>query len=118
MDDPSAPEQCTAVRQMLAAEQSVYVSQLVLAEASWTLGTSFELSKPQLLTVLRHLSNNPRYHLQDAATVRLAIEHYAAGSAGFADYLILCQAQSQQHVLATLDKKLLKSAGTRKVPRA
>lgn len=115
IEDDSAPAQSAQARDAIAAAGTVYVPQAVQIELVWLLDSIYELPKQKIIEALEHLRQNHRYQLQSATLFSLALDAFVKGTADFADYLILAEAQQAGCELLSFDRKLLKSPGTRKV---
>ncbi len=99
-------------KQVAAAESFIskgaWVSTLVLIEATWVLAAVYELTHPELATVVDMLLHHKDLTIQDSDTVAAALEHYRRRPAlGFSDCLILEVARKAGHVpLGTFDRNL------------
>ena len=86
------PAQAAAAARLVAdstaAGESIVVSPLVLAEMCWALAGSYRFDKAALIEALRHIADNPVFHIEDREAVEVAIDGWTAGRADFADYLI------------------------------
>ena len=108
-------------RQLAAAEafiaKGAWVSTLVLAEASWVLGTVYGLQHDEIATVVEMLLAHDHLSLHDAEMVAAALEHYRAVPAlGFTDCLVLELARKAGHLpLGTFDKRLSKLDGAERL---
>jgi predicted nucleic-acid-binding protein len=108
-------------KQVDAAEEFVskgaWVSQLVLAEASWVLDAVFELEAAQIATAVDMLLNHEHLTLQDADVVAAALESFRKRPAvSFTDNLILEIARKSGHLpLGTFDRDLAKLEDTERL---
>ena len=108
-------------RQVAAAESFIekggWVSVLALAEATWVLGSVYELSSKDQATALEMLLNHRSLVLQDAESVTQALALFRVKPAlGFSDCLMLQMARKAGHLpLGTFDRNLAKVDGARKV---
>jgi predicted nucleic-acid-binding protein len=109
------------LRQVKTAEAFVkggaWVSQLVLAEASWVLASVYELSAGQIATAVDMLLNHQDLTVQDGDVVATALIHFRKKpSLGFSDCLVLEIARKAGHVpLGTFDGKLGKLDGAERL---
>ena len=94
-DDPSQSERAAALIDGAAAQgQPVFVSVVVLCELVWTLKGAYRLHHTDLGALLHQLltfageAARPVFLIEHEDEVRKALDEYATGSAGFADYLI------------------------------
>lgn len=107
--------------QVAAAETFVakgaWVGHLVLAEATWVLGSVYDRSPEEIATAVAMLLNHQHLTVQDAEVVAAAVELFRRQSAlGFSDCLILEVARKAGHLpLGTFDRDLGKADGTEKL---
>ena len=106
-------------RQTEAAEQFVaggaWVSQLVLAEATWVLASVYEIGDAALATAIGMLLEHRDLIVQDAETAAAALKIFRQKpSLGFSDCLILEAARKAGHLpLGTFDRSLGKLGGAK-----
>ena len=107
------PKQAQLVDQFVA--KGAWVSHLVLAETLWVLDAVYTRSAQQLMAALELLLAHESLVLQDADTVRAALNHFRAKPAlGFADCLVLEIARKAGHLpLGTFDRGLAKLEGAK-----
>ena len=94
-----------------------WISTLVLAEAVWKLGREHELKPAELATAIEMLLNHRSVVLQDAETVKDALNLFRARPGlGFSDCLIIALARKAGHVpLGTFDRRLANAEGAQKI---
>ena len=87
-----------------------WVSHLVLAEATWVLGTIYGREPASIATAVAMLLDHEELALQDADVVPAALIHFRRKPAlGFSDCLVLEIARRAGHVpLGTFDRGLAK----------
>ncbi|HSP70080.1 MAG TPA: PIN domain-containing protein [Bryobacteraceae bacterium] len=108
-------------RQAAAAESFVergaWVSILALAEASWVLGTVYELTATDLATAIDMLLDHKDLTMQDPEVVAAAVELFRKRPAlGFSDCLMLELARKAGHLpLGTFDRNVAKLEGTQRL---
>ncbi len=108
-------------RQVVSAESFIekgaWVSVLALAEATWVLGTLYQLSAKDLIGAIEMLLNHRDLVLQDPDTVAAALEVFRGRpSLRFSDCLMLQLARKAGHIpLGTFDRNLAKVEGTQKL---
>lgn len=108
-------------RQTRAAEHFVaegaWVSQIVLAESTWVLGTVFGLGHAEIATMLEMLLEHERLVLQDGEVVRAALGTFKRWpKLGFTDCLVLEQARKAGCLpLGTFDKALARAEGVERL---
>jgi predicted nucleic-acid-binding protein len=108
-------------RQVAAAESFVergaWVSILALAEASWVLGTVYELTATDLATAIDMLLDHKELTMQDPEVVAAALGLFRRRpTLGFSDCLMLELARKAGHLpLGTFDRDLGKVEDTQKL---
>lgn len=115
VDDPDAQEQCEQARDLIVSHGDAWVCRIVLIESVWVLERAYEFTKEQIILALETLMQHPNIHLEDAENLNNALTIFSASNAGFADCLILNDAQRKRLVLHTFDKKLSKLHGAKRV---
>ena len=117
-DDPAQGERIDA----LLAEHggtpgSILVTDVVLAEAVWTLRSAFDQSRAAQLRALRSLLDEPAFAFEDRDAVAQAVAWFAQGTkagCGFSDCLIVAkQARLGCDFTATFDRAMRKLPGAR-----
>lgn len=111
VDDPGEKAQVTAARARVRQAGRAYVPQIVQAETVWVLEAAYRVDKHGVIAALEHLRSNQAYLLQSAEAFDEALRGYRAGTADFADYLILAESRVARCGLATFDKRLAKAPG-------
>ena len=107
--------------QVAAAEAFVsrgaWVSQLVLVEATWVLGSVYGLRPAAIALAVEMLLSHREITVQDADVVAAALVRYRARPAvGFSDCLVLEVARKAGHLpLGTFDRHLGKLDGAERV---
>jgi predicted nucleic-acid-binding protein len=98
-------------------EHGAWVSVLALAEATWVLGSVYELNSKDLAKAIEMLLDHRSLVLQDAETVAAALELFRANPAlGFSDCLMLQLARKAGHLpLGTFDRGLAKVEGSHRL---
>jgi predicted nucleic-acid-binding protein len=111
-DDPKQVSKAEAF-----VEKGAWVSQLVLAEATWVLSAAYDLDHAAIATAVEMLLHHRTLTLQDADVVAAALAHYRRRpSLGFSDCLLLEIARKAGHLpLGTFDKALAKLDGTERL---
>jgi predicted nucleic-acid-binding protein len=108
-------------RQAASAESFIdkgaWVSVLALAEATWVLGTVYELNSKELPRAIEMLLNHRDLVVQDSETVAEALELFRVKpTLGFSDCLMLQLARKAGHLpLGTFDRNLARIDGTHKL---
>ena len=108
-------------KQVAVAEAFVtkgaWVSLLVLSEATWVLGSAYDLDATATGRAIDMLLNHRDLTIQDRETVASALEEFRRKpSLGFSDCLILAVARRAGHVpMGTFDHGLSKLANTERL---
>jgi predicted nucleic-acid-binding protein len=111
-------EQARAARAFLRAHAPLFVSHVVIVEASWVLSSAYRFSRKQLGDVLNMLLDTDGLAVERPSIVSAALRHFGESSADFSDCLILATAQAAAAApLATFDRKLAKLSGARHIGR-
>jgi predicted nucleic-acid-binding protein len=93
---------------------SLLVTDVVLAEAVWTLKSAFDQDKPAQLLAVRSLLDETAFAFEDREAVAAALSLFEAGSCGFADCLIIAKhARLGCDFTATFDRGMRKLPGVR-----
>ena len=114
-DDPAQNKRIDA----LLAEHgstpgSLLVTDVVLAEAVWTLRSAFEQDKASQLVALRSLLGETAFAFEDRESVGRAAALFEDGSCGFSDCLIVAKHSHQGYELtATFDRGMRSLPGVR-----
>lgn len=115
VDDPGAPKQCAAARQLARDSGAIYVSQIVQVETVWVLESAYRFDREAVTDALSELARNDAFVLQRHGVFTEALHEMSIGAADFSDCLILTEARAENAELATFDKKLGKLSGTKLV---
>lgn len=108
-------------KQVKAAElfisKGAWVSQLVLAEATWVLASVYELGRAEMMTALAMLLRHRDLTIQDSDTVTAALDQYRSRpTLAFSDCLIREIARKAGHLpFGTFDRNLGKLAGVERL---
>ena len=114
-DDPAQNKRIDA----LLAEHgstpgSLLVTDVVLAEAVWTLRSAFDQEKDAQLIAVRSLLEETAFAFEDREAVADAVTLFEAGSCGFADCLVVAKhARQGCDFTATFDRGLRKLPGVK-----
>jgi len=109
------PRQTTAAENFVA--KGAWVSTLVLAEATWVLGSVYELSPREQAKAIEMLLSHRDLVLHEREVVAAALELFRERPAlGFSDCLMVETARKAGHLpLGTFDRNLAKVAGAQKL---
>ncbi|WP_213957544.1 type II toxin-antitoxin system VapC family toxin [Variovorax sp. dw_954] len=93
---------------------SLLVTDVVLAEAVWTLKSAFDQDKNAQLIALRSLLDETAFAFEDRESVAAAAVLFEAGSCGFADCLVVAKhARHGCDFTATFDRGMRKLPGVK-----
>ncbi len=114
-DDPA---QSKRIDQLLAEHGglpgSLLETDVVLAEAVWTLKSAFEQDKHAQLTAVRSLLEETAFAFEDREAVAAALTLFDSGSCGFADCLVVAEhARQGCEFTATVDRGMRKLPGVK-----
>lgn len=114
-DDPAQNKRIDA----LLAEHgktpgSLLVTDVVLAEAVWTLKSAFDQHKDAQLIAVRSLLEETAFAFEDREAVAAAVTLFQAGSCGFSDCLVVAKhARQGCNFTATFDRGMRKLPGVK-----
>ena len=114
-DDPAQNKRIDA----LLAEHgstpgSLLVTDVVLAEAVWTLRSAFDQERDAQLIAVRSLLEETAFAFEDREAVADAVTLFEAGSCGFADCLVVAKhARQGCDFTATFDRGMRKLPGVK-----
>jgi len=114
-DDPA---QNKSIDALLAAHGdtpgSLLVTDVVLAEAVWTLKSAFDQDKPAQSLAVRSLLDETAFAFEDREAVAAALSLFEAGSCGFVDCLVVAKhARHGCDFTATFDRGMRKLPGVK-----
>ena len=90
------------------------MTDVVLAEAVWTLRSAFDQDKDAQLIAVRSLLEETAFAFEDREAVAVAVTLFEAGSCGFADCLVVAKhARQGCDFTATFDRGLRKLPGVK-----
>jgi predicted nucleic-acid-binding protein len=93
---------------------SLLVTDVVLAEALWTLRAAFDQDKAAQLLAVRSLVQEAAFAFEDRQAVLHATEMFERGSCGFSDCLVVAKhARHGCDFTATFDRGMRKLPGAR-----
>ena len=93
---------------------SLLVTDVVLAEAVWTLKAAFEQDKRAQLIAVRSLLEETAFAFEDREAVAAALTLFEAGSCGFADCLVVAKhARQGCDFTATFDRGMRRLPGVK-----
>lgn len=93
---------------------SLLVTDVVLAEAVWTLSSAFDQDRNAQLTALRSLLEESAFAFEDREAVASALTLFEGGSCGFADCLVVVKhARQGCDFTATFDRRMRRLPGVK-----
>ena len=96
VDARNPPWQARVAAETINSADSVYLSDIVLAETEWVLETVFELTKAEIHSVLKQLASNTRFIFEDWSALQSALMDYSENpKVDFSDCLIARRAISK-----------------------
>lgn len=94
--------------------ESLLVTDVVLAEAVWSLRSAFDQGKAAQLIAVRSLLEETAFAFEDRAAVAHAVALFEAGSCGFPDCLVVAKHSRRGCAFtATFDRGMRKLPGVR-----
>ena len=107
-DDEAQHERARAlVEGAIAKDETCFVSDVVVCELVWVLGTSYRVPRGEIAKTLGDLLRARHLRFERPDRLRTALRSYAASNGAFADYLIREHAREAGcDALATFDRNL------------
>ena len=96
--------------QLTSAERG-FVSLVVVLETVWVMESRYEADAATVSDILDDLLQAPTLEVQDAAAVRVAVQHYRQGGVDLHDCLIVALATARKARVLTFDAKAAKRLG-------
>ena len=114
-DDPAQNNRIDALlAEHGSAPGSLLVTDVVLAEAVWTLRSAFEQDKASQLVALRSLLEETAFAFEDRESIEHAVMLFEDGSCGFSDCLIVAKHSYRGCAFtATFDRGMQRLPGVR-----
>jgi len=112
-DDPAQGRRAKALLQKaIDADEPCFVSDVVVCEVVWVLGTSYRVGRTEIGAILGQLLRARHLAFPSSERLARALAAYEAGRGDFADYLIREWAREGGcEAVMTFDGDLLKEAG-------
>lgn len=87
-------EQAERARRIVEGDERVLITDLVLAETTWTLaGRRYRATRADLIDLINNLLQDSNVRFEDDEVVWSALQAFRGTEADFADALILCKAR-------------------------
>jgi len=114
-DDPALNKRMdTLLAHESQAPASVFVTDVVLVEAVWTLRTVYQQDKAAQVLAVRSLLEETAFALQDRDGITHALALFEASNCGFSDCLVVARHQQTACTqTATFDRAMKKLPGVR-----
>lgn len=99
--------QVKKIRQWLATnapDTTLHVNQIVLAEALWTLKSSYGYDREHIATFVEAILGNTAFDIEDATAVEDALSMFISGKADFPDCLIFAKNNGLCESTITFDR--------------
>jgi len=114
-DDPALNKRMdTLLAHESQAPASVFVTDVVLVEAVWTLRTVYQQDKAAQVLAVRSLLEETAFALQDRDGITHALALFEASNCGFSDCLVVARHQQTACTqTATFDRAMKKLTGVR-----
>ncbi len=112
-DDPAQANRAGAlIRAAQARGDAFFVSDVVACEVAWVLDRAYGVSRGEVANALSRLLSSRQLTFHKPATLERALDAYARGRGGFADYVVREQAlEAGCASVATFDRALQKERG-------
>jgi predicted nucleic-acid-binding protein len=112
-DDEAQSAAATAlIEETLSREEGLFVSDVVMCETVWVLGTSYRVRKPEIVAILRDLLRAKQLVFAAPDSLSRALAAYASGRGDFSDYLVREYARAAGCAqVATFDRALRGESG-------
>lgn len=112
-DDVSQSTRAAAlIGEAVAADERLYVSDVVLCELVWVLSAAYGFRRAEISAVLAELTRARHLRFDSSDRIARCVRAYREGRGDFADYIIREHARDAGYdEVATFDRVLLKSDG-------
>ncbi len=107
------PSLATKSREYFAQlNESVHISDLIVAETVYVLESAFGFSKAQIRAAMGTVFASTATVVDDLELLDRTFAHYSESRLAFADAYVIAQAEQSSRKMATFDKRLKKVAQT------
>lgn len=111
-DATQAAAAAAVVERAVAADEPLFVSDIVLCETVWVLAGSYRVPRAEILAVLRDLLRARHLAFASPDQITRALDAFGKGKGEFADYLIREHARTAGcDTVVTFDRALLNERG-------
>ena len=108
VDDHEQMEQVHLARQFAKKSEQLFIPQIVQVELVWVLDAAYDISKNEIISILKHLHENEAFVLQNEDQFIDAFHLYQTSNADFSDCLIWAESREMNCEVVTFDKKFAK----------
>nr|WP_218079863.1 hypothetical protein [Anthocerotibacter panamensis] len=107
-DDLIQWQQASAyIKQAKVEDKPCFINNVVLCELTWVLGTSYKLSRNELMGVLEKILRTNTFDFENRSAAWWSVQQMKRGKADFADYLVgRINQEAGCSETASLDKKV------------
>ena len=111
-DEPAQTAKALSLVQSLTAEEPGWISLAVIMELAWVLTKTYQVSRLELVRILKVLLSRKEILLEQPEVLHNAVEIYRGSTAGFADSLLSASAEATGcSQIFTFDRDAAKTAG-------
>lgn len=111
-DEAQSAAAAALIEETLSREEGLFVSDIVMCETVWVLGTSYHVRKPEIAAILRDLLRAKQLVFASPDSLSRALAAYASGRGDFSDFLIREHARAAGcDTVATFDRAILSEHG-------
>lgn len=104
------------LRTALARNEELFVSDVVMCETAWVLDRAYRVPRREIAAAAAQLLSSRQLAFEEPSLLARAVEAYARGRGGFADYVIRERALDAGCTsVATFDRLLQKEKGFQKL---
>jgi predicted nucleic-acid-binding protein len=117
-DQPQVRRARQLLKEAAERDELVFLSDIVLCELEWVLGTAYDVPRRRILGAMRALLADERYCFADQKRVTTALTLYQDGKGDLADYLLGLHGEGAGvGTTYTFDRELRDNARFTLVPR-
>ncbi|HUU01462.1 MAG TPA: type II toxin-antitoxin system VapC family toxin [Myxococcota bacterium] len=100
------------IKKVTAADDLVFVADIVMVETVWVLSRSYGFSKSEIVKAMHLLLSARNLKWESTDRIARVLDAFEKGRGGFADYLVRQMGRENGcRTVATFDSKLLKEEG-------
>ncbi|HEU4586841.1 MAG TPA: type II toxin-antitoxin system VapC family toxin [Gemmatimonadaceae bacterium] len=107
-DEAQSAAAAALIEESLSREEALFISDVVMCETVWVLGTAYRVRKAEIVAILGDLLRAKQLVFAAPDSLSRALTAYASGGGDFSDYLIREHARAAGcESVATFDRALL-----------